>query len=195
MNHQKFANFILRQVKDRNEVKLPNIPRADYEKIKELLMNSDVDFDDTTQTFKPKKSSQVNQQPEQTATSNKQEVIAKDNITVTTTQQQSTNSTPVQSNLVTTQNVQPDTKQDAITTQQSVTTTSSTQQETSTTTYVRVHLIMSEEVEKKIKELTGINRTTKAIYEIINEYFKSKNLEEPFKVKRQRLNIFDEVGQ
>jgi len=195
MNHQKFANFILRQVKDRNEVKLPNIPRADYEKIKELLMNSDVDFDDTTQTFKPKKSSQVNQQPEQTATSNKQEVIAKDNITVTTTQQQSTNSTPVQSNLVTTQNVQPDTKQDAITTQQSVTTTSSTQQETSTTTYVRVHLIMSGEVEKKIKELTGINRTTKAIYEIINEYFKSKNLEEPFKVKRQRLNIFDEVGQ
>ena len=101
MNHQKFANFILRQVRDGNEVKLPNISRTDYEKIKELLSNQEVEFDDMTQTFKPKKSTTANA----TSTSNesaqeqtsenkpqevtkkeeqKQEVTVKDNATVTT---------------------------------------------------------------------------------------------------------------
>ena len=60
MNHQKFANFILRQIKDGNEVKLPNISRTDYEKIKELLPKEQVEFDDMTQTFKPKKSTTTN---------------------------------------------------------------------------------------------------------------------------------------
>ena len=101
MNHQKFANFILRQIKDGNEVKLPNISRTDYEKIKELLPKEQVEFDDVTQTFKPKKATSINttstssESAKEQANENKpqevtkkeeqkQEVTVKDNATVTT---------------------------------------------------------------------------------------------------------------
>ena len=101
MNHQKFANFILRQVRDGNEVKLPNISRTDYEKIKELLSKEQVEFDDVTQTFKPKKTTSTNatstssesvqehdneNKPQEVTKKEeqKQEVTVKDNVTVNT---------------------------------------------------------------------------------------------------------------
>ena len=207
MNHQKFANFILRQVRDGNEVKLPNISRTDYEKIKELLSNQEVEFDDMTQTFKPKKSTTANA----TSTSNesaqeqtcenkpqevtkkeeqKQEVTVKDNATVNTNV--NTNVQQQQVNLV---SVELEKKNETVSTQEHTGHNITSTQEQEKTTFVRVHLIMSQEIEQKIKEVTGIDRTTKAIYHIVNEYFKSKGMEEPFKVKKEkkRLNIFEEM--
>jgi len=207
MNHQKFANFILRQVKEGNEVKLPNISKTDYEKIKELLQKEEVEFDDVTQTFKPKKSasinttSTVNENTQEKVTENKpqevtkkeeqkQQVTVKDNATVTTTV--STDVQPQQVNLV---SVELEKKNETVSTQEHTENDTKSIQGQEKTTFVRVHLIMSQEVEEKIKEITGIDRTTKAIYHIINQYFKSKGLEEPFKVKREKkgLNIFEEM--
>jgi len=203
MNHQKFANFILRQVKEGNEVKLPNISKTDYEKIKELLQKEEVEFDDVTQTFKPKKSASTNttstssENTEEQVTENKlqkvinkeeqiQEVTVNDNATVTTSVQ------PQQVNLI---SVELEKKNETVSTQESTEHNTADTKEHEKTTFVRVHLIMSQEVEEKIKEVTGIDRTTKAIYYIINEYFKSKGLEEPFKVKKEKkgINIFEEV--
>ena len=207
MNHQKFANFILRQVKEGNEVKLPNISKTDYEKIKELLQKEEVEFDDVTQTFKPKKSasinttSTVNENTQEKVTENKpqevtkkeeqkQQVTVKDNATVTTTV--STDVQPQQVNLV---SVELEKKNETVSTQEHTENDTKSTQGQEKTTFVRVHLIMSQEIEEKIKEITGIDRTTKAIYHIINQYFKSKGLEEPFKVKKEKkgLNIFEEV--
>jgi hypothetical protein len=207
MNHQKFANFILRQIKDGNEVKLPNISRADYEKIKELLSKEQVEFDDVTQTFKPKKSttenatSTVNENAQEQVNENKpqevtkkeeqeQEVTVKDNATVTTNV-----TTSVQQQQVNLVSVELEKKNETTGTQEHVEHDTASTQEEQKTTFVRVHLIMSQEVEQKIKEVTGIDRTTKAIYHIVNEYFKSKGMEEPFKVKKEkkRLNIFEEM--
>jgi len=203
MNHQKFANFILRQVKEGNEVKLPNISKTDYEKIKELLQKEEVEFDDVTQTFKPKKSaitnttSTVNENAEEQVTENKpqevtkkedneQKVTVNDNATVTTSVQ------PQQVNLI---SVELEKKNETVSTQESTEHSTADTKEQEKTTFVRVHLIMSQEVEEKIKEVTGIDRTTKAIYHIINQYFKGKGLEEPFKVKKEKkgINIFEEV--
>jgi len=207
MNHQKFAKFILRQIKEGNEVKLPNISKTDYEKIKELLQKEEVEFDDITQTFKPKKStsanvtSTANENTQEKVTENKPqevtkkeekgaEVTVKDNATVTTSV--STNVQQQQVNLV---SVELEKKSESVSTQESTEHNTTSTKEQEKTTFVRVHLIMSQEIEKKIKEITGIDRTTKAIYHIINEYFKSKGLEEPFKVKKEKkgLNIFEEV--
>jgi len=203
MNHQKFANFILRQIKDGNEVKLPNISRTDYEKIKELLSKEEVEFDDVTQTFKPKKSaststtSTVNENTEEQVTENKpqkvtekeeqeQQVTVNDSATVTTSIQ------PQQVDLI---SVELEKKNETVNTQESTEHNTADTREQEKTTFVRVHLIMSQEVEEKIKEVTGIDRTTKAIYYIINEYFKSKGLEEPFKVRKEKkgINIFEEM--
>ena len=207
MNHQKFANFILRQVRDGNEVKLPNISRTDYEKIKELLPKEQVEFDDVTQTFKPKKTtttnatSTANENTQEQSNENKpqevtkkeeqkQEVTVKDNATVTTNL-----TTQQQVNLVSAQSVELEKKNETASTQGHTQNDTENTQGQEKTTFVRVHLIMSQEVEQKIKEVTGIDRATKAIYHIINEYFKSKGLEEPFKVKKEkkRLNIFEEI--
>jgi len=207
MNHQKFANFILRQIKDGNEVKLPNISRADYEKIKELLSKEQVEFDDVTQTFKPKKStttdvtSKVNESAQEQSNENKlqevtkkedkeQEVTVKDNATVTTNV-----TTSVQQQQVNLVNVELEKKNETANTQEHTENDTASAREQEKTTFVRVHLIMSQEIEKKIKEVTGIDRTTKAIYHIVNEYFKSKGMEEPFKVKKEKkgLNIFEEI--
>jgi len=207
MNHQKFANFILRQVKEGNEVKLPNISKTDYEKIKELLSKEEVEFDDVTQTFKPKKSastnatSTVNENTEEQVTENKpqevtkkeeqiQEVTVNDNATVTTNV--TTSVQPQQVNLI---SVELEKKNETVSTQESTEHNTADTKEQEKTTFVRVHLIMSQEIEEKIKEVTGIDRTTKAIYYIINEYFKSKGLEEPFKVKKEKkgINIFEEM--
>jgi len=207
MNHQKFANFILRQIKDGNEVKLPNISRTDYEKIKELLSNQEVEFDDMTQTFKPKKSttanttSTANESVQEQANENKpqqvtkkeeqkQEVTVKDNATVTTNV-----TTSVQQQQVNLVSVELEKKNETASTQEHTGHNITSTQEQEKTTFVRVHLIMSQEIEQKIKEVTGIDRTTKAIYHIVNEYFKSKGMEEPFKVKKEkkRLNIFEEI--
>jgi len=207
MNHQKFAKFILRQVKEGNEVKLPNISKTDYEKIKELLQNEEVEFDDVTQTFKPKKNAsadttstptedakeQVTESKPQEVTNpenQEQKVTVNDNATVTTSV--TTDVQPQQLNLVT---VELEKKSETVNTQESTGHETTSKQEQEKTTFVRVHLIMSQQIEEKIKELTGVDRTTKAIYNIINEYFKSKGLEEPFKVKKEKkgLNIFDEV--
>jgi hypothetical protein len=207
MNHQKFANFILRQIKDGNEVKLPNISRTDYEKIKELLSKEQVEFDDVTQTFKPKKTtstnatSTANESSQEQANENKpqevtkkedkeQEVTVKDNVTVNTNV--TTSAQQQQVNLV---SVESEKKNETTSTQEHTENDTESTQEQEKTTFVRVHLIMSQEVEQKIKEVTGIDRTTKAIYHIVNEYFKSKGMEEPFKVKKEkkRLNIFEEM--
>ena len=207
MNHQKFANFILRQVRDGNEVKLPNISRTDYEKIKELLPKEQVEFDDVTQTFKPKKSttanttSTANENTQEQSNENKpqevtkkeehgQEVTVKDNATVTTNI-----TTSVQEQQVNLVSVELEKKNETASTQGHTQNDTENTQGQEKTTFVRVHLIMSQEVEQKIKEVTGIDRATKAIYHIINEYFKSKGLEEPFKVKKEkkRLNIFEEI--
>ena len=207
MNHQKFANFILRQVKEGNEVKLPNISKTDYEKIKELLSKEEVEFDDVTQTFKPKKSastnatSTVNENTEEQVTENKpqevtkkeeqiQEVTVNDNATVTTNV--TTSVQPQQVNLI---SVELEKKNETVSTQEHTENNTKSTQEQEKTTFVRVHLIMSQEIEEKIKEITGIDRTTKAIYHIINQYFKSKGLEEPFKVKKEKkgINIFEEM--
>jgi len=207
MNHQKFANFILRQVRDGNEVKLPNISRTDYEKIKELLSNQEVEFDDVTQTFKPKKSttenatSTANESVQEQANENKpqevtkkeeqkQEVTVKDNVTVNTNV--NTSAQEQQVNLV---SVESEKKNETTSTQEHTERYTVSTQEQEKTTFVRVHLIMSQEIEQKIKEVTGIDRATKAIYHIVNEYFKSKGMEEPFKVKKEkkRLNIFEEM--
>jgi len=207
MNHQKFANFILRQVRDGNEVKLPNISRTDYEKIKELLPKEQVEFDDVTQTFKPKKTTtanatstpsentqeQANENKPQEVTKKeeqKQEVTVKDNATVTTNI-----TTSVQEQQVNLVSVELEKKNETASTQGHTQNDTENTQGQEKTTFVRVHLIMSQEVEQKIKEVTGIDRATKAIYHIINEYFKSKGLEEPFKVKKEkkRLNIFEEI--
>jgi len=207
MNHQKFANFILRQIKDGNEVKLPNISRTDYEKIKELLSNQEVEFDDMTQTFKPKKTTttnatstpnesvqeQANENKPQEVTKKeeqKQEVTVKDNATVNTNV--NTNVQQQQVNLV---SVELEKKNETASTQEHIENDTENTQEQEKTTFVRVHLIMSQDIEQKIKEVTGIDRTTKAIYHIVNEYFKSKGMEEPFKVKKEkkRLNIFEEM--
>ena len=207
MNHQKFANFILRQVRDGNEVKLPNISRTDYEKIKELLPKEQVEFDDVTQTFKPKKSTTANatstpsENTQEQANENKpqevtkkeehgQEVTVKDNATVTTNI-----TTSVQEQQVNLVSVELEKKNETASTQGHTQNDTENTQGQEKTTFVRVHLIMSQEVEQKIKEVTGIDRATKAIYHIINEYFKSKGLEEPFKVKKEkkRLNIFEEI--
>jgi len=207
MNHQKFANFILRQVRDGNEVKLPNISRTDYEKIKELLPKEQVEFDDVTQTFKPKKTtttnatSTANENTQEQSNENKpqevtkkeehgQEVTVKDNATVTTNI-----TTSVQEQQVNLVSVELEKKNETASTQGHTQNDTENTQGQEKTTFVRVHLIMSQEVEQKIKEVTGIDRTTKAIYHIVNEYFKSKGLEEPFKVKKEkkRLNIFEEI--
>ena len=207
MNHQKFANFILRQVRDGNEVKLPNISRTDYEKIKELLPKEQVEFDDVTQTFKPKKTtttnatSTANENTQEQSNENKpqevtkkeehgQEVTVKDNATVTTNI-----TTSVQEQQVNLVSVELEKKNETASTQGHTQNDTENTQGQEKTTFVRVHLIMSQEVEQKIKEVTGIDRATKAIYHIVNEYFKSKGLEEPFKVKKEkkRLNIFEEI--
>ena len=207
MNHQKFANFILRQVRDGNEVKLPNISRTDYEKIKELLSKEQVEFDDVTQTFKPKKTastnvtSTANESAQEQANENKpqevtkkeeqkQEVTVKDNVTVNTNV--NTSAQQQQVNLV---SVESEKKNETVSTKEHTENDTENTQEQEKTTFVRVHLIMSQEVEQKIKEVTGIDRATKAIYYIVNEYFKSKGMEEPFKVKKEkkRLNIFEDM--
>jgi len=207
MNHQKFANFILRQVKEGNEVKLPNISKTDYEKIKELLQKEEVEFDDITQTFKPKKNastnttSTVNENTQEKVTENKpqevtkkeerkQQVTVNDNATVATNV-----TTSIQQQQVNLISVELEKKNETVSTQESTENDTKSTQEQEKTTFVRVHLIMSQEIEEKIKEITGIDRTTKAIYHIINQYFKSKGLEEPFKVKKEKkgINIFEEV--
>ena len=207
MNHQKFANFILRQIKDGNEVKLPNISRTDYEKIKELLSKEQVEFDDVTQTFKPKKTtstnatSTANESVQEQANENKpqevtkkedkeQEVTVKDSATVTTNV-----TTSVQQQQVKLVSVESEKKNETVSTKEYTERDTVSTQEQEKTTFVRVHLIMSQEVEQKIKEVTGIDRATKAIYYIVNEYFKSKGMEEPFKVKKEkkRLNIFEDM--
>jgi len=207
MNHQKFANFILRQVRDGNEVKLPNISRTDYEKIKELLSKEQVEFDDVTQTFKPKKTTSTNatstssesvqehdneNKPQEVTKKEeqKQEVTVKDNVTVNTNV--TTNVQQQQVNLV---SVESEKKNETVSTKEYTERDTVSTQEQEKTAFVRVHLIMSQEVEQKIKEVTGIDRATKAIYHIVNEYFKSKGMEEPFKVKKEkkRLNIFEEM--
>jgi len=207
MNHQKFANFILRQVRDGNEVKLPNISRTDYEKIKELLSKEQVEFDDVTQTFKPKKTTSTNatstssesvqehdneNKPQEVTKKEeqKQEVTVKDNVTVNTNV-----TTNVQQQQVKLVSVESEKKNETVSTKEYTERDTVSTQEQEKTAFVRVHLIMSQEVEQKIKEVTGIDRATKAIYHIVNEYFKSKGMEEPFKVKKEkkRLNIFEEM--
>jgi len=207
MNHQKFANFILRQIKDGNEVKLPNISKTDYEKIKELLSKEQVEFDDVTQTFKPKKNTNANvtstpsENTEEQKTKNKpqevtnpenkeQQVTVNDSATVTTNV-----TTDVQQEQVNLVNVELEKKNETTNTQENVEHETTSTKEQEKTTFVRVHLIMDQQIEEKIKEVTGIDRATKAIYHIINEYFKGKGLEEPFKVKKEKkgLNIFEEM--
>jgi hypothetical protein len=186
MNHQKFANFILRQIKDGNEVKLPNISRTDYEKIKELLSKEQVEFDDVTQTFKPKKTtstnatSTANESSQEQANENKpqevtkkedkeQEVTVKDNVTVNTNV--TTSAQQQQVNLV---SVESEKKNETTSTQEHTENDTESTQEQEKTTFVRVHLIMSQEVEQKIKEVTGIDRTTKAIYHIVMSTSRAK---------------------